>query len=78
MSTDIVMPPTHPGAILREEFLEPMGITEYRLAKGYATPPQRLSALSPGPRGKTGETPVRDPKTVVPGKRADIRGCRVT
>lgn len=59
MSTDIVMPPTHPGAILREEFLEPMGITEYRLAKDLGIPQTRVSAITHGRRGITADTGLR-------------------
>ncbi len=59
MSTDIVMPPTHPGAILREEFLEPMGITEYRLAKDLGIPQTRVSAIARGRRGITADTGLR-------------------
>ena len=34
------LPPIHPGEILREEFLETMGISQYRLAKSLAVPPR--------------------------------------
>jgi hypothetical protein len=34
------LPPIHPGEILMEEFLEPMGISQYRLAKDISVPPQ--------------------------------------
>ena len=33
MAAEKIMAPVHPGELLREEFLEPMGITAYRLAK---------------------------------------------
>lgn len=55
MGTDIVMPPVHPGVILREEFLEPMGITEYRLAKDLGIPRARVSAITHGRRGITAD-----------------------
>ena len=35
-------PPTHPGEILLEEFLEPMEITQYRLAKDIGVPAMRI------------------------------------
>ena len=38
-------PPIHPGEILREEFLIPMGISQYRLAKELAFPPCALARL---------------------------------
>ncbi|MGI8309153.1 HigA family addiction module antitoxin [Saccharopolyspora hattusasensis] len=53
------MPPTHPGEILREEFLEPMGITEYRLAKDLGIPQTRVSAITHGRRGITADTGLR-------------------
>lgn len=53
------MPPTHPGVILREEFLEPMGVTEYRLAKDLGTPQTRVSAITHGRRGITADTGLR-------------------
>ncbi|RKT84479.1 addiction module antidote protein, HigA family [Saccharopolyspora antimicrobica] len=56
---DIVMPPVHPGVILREEFLEPMGITEYRLAKDLGIPQTRVSAITHGRRGITADTGLR-------------------
>jgi addiction module HigA family antidote len=52
-------PPIHPGEILREEFLEPMGITAYRLAKDINVPQSRLSAILAGERGITPETALR-------------------
>lgn len=33
------LPPTHPGEVLREDFLVPLGISEYRLAKDIGVPP---------------------------------------
>ncbi|MDA3644663.1 HigA family addiction module antitoxin [Saccharopolyspora indica] len=59
MNMDIVMPPVHPGVILREEFLEPMGITEYRLAKDLGIPQTRVSAITHGRRGITADTGLR-------------------
>ena len=40
-----VIQPTHPGEILREEFLKPMGITPYRLAKDIGVPVNRITAI---------------------------------
>jgi hypothetical protein len=39
------LPPTHPGKILLEEFLEPMGITQYRLAKDTFVSPRRINEI---------------------------------
>ena len=59
MSTDIVMPPTHPGEILREEFLEPLGISNYRLAKDLGIPETRVAAIIHGRRSITADTGLR-------------------
>jgi antitoxin HigA-1 len=40
-----VINPTHPGEILREEFLKPMGISAYRLAKDIGVPTNRITAI---------------------------------
>ena len=49
----------HPGELLREDFLKPMGITAYRLAKDTKLPPQRVSAIVNEQRGITPETDLR-------------------
>lgn len=51
--------PTHPGEILAEEFLEPLGITTYRLAKEIGVPQTRLSEILAGRRGITADTGLR-------------------
>jgi hypothetical protein len=38
-------PPIHPGEIPREEFLEPIGLTQYRLAKDISVPPRRINEI---------------------------------
>ena len=48
--------PTHPGAILSEEFLVPLGITQVALAKHLSVPVQRVNELVRGKRGITPET----------------------
>jgi addiction module HigA family antidote len=53
------MGPTHPGAILREEFLEPMGITDYQLAKAIGVPQTRISAITHGARRISADTGLR-------------------
>lgn len=54
-----VMAPTHPGIILLEEFLEPMGITDYQLAKAIGVPQTRISAITHGQRRITADTGLR-------------------
>jgi len=39
------LPPIHPGEILLEEFLDPMGISQYRLAKDITVPPRRINEI---------------------------------
>jgi addiction module HigA family antidote len=51
--------PTHPGEILAKEFLEPIGITPYRLAKEIGVPQTRLSAIIGGRRGISADTGLR-------------------
>src|SRR5438132_10597024 len=48
-----------PGEILNEEFLKPMGITQYRLAKDLAVPPRRINEIVHGQRTITADTALR-------------------
>ena len=48
--------PTHPGEVLRAEFLEPMGLTQVALAAHLGVPIQRINELVKGKRGVTPET----------------------
>ncbi|MEK7684741.1 MAG: HigA family addiction module antitoxin [Verrucomicrobiota bacterium] len=49
----------HPGTLLREEFLEPMGLTPYRLAKDIGVPLTRITAILAGQRAVTADTGLR-------------------
>ncbi|HEX2868500.1 MAG TPA: HigA family addiction module antitoxin [Ignavibacteriales bacterium] len=51
--------PIHPGEILLEEFLVPMGITQYRLSKAIGVPPRRINEIVHGLRGITADTALR-------------------
>ena len=51
--------PIHPGEILNEEFLEPMGISQYRLAKSLSVPPRRINKIVLGKRAITADTAIR-------------------
>ena len=53
------MPPIHPGEILLEEFLEPMGISQYRLAKDIGVPARRINEIVHGKRAITPDTALR-------------------
>lgn len=57
MATKI--PPIHPGEILLEEFLRPMGISQYRLAKSISVPPRRINEVVHGNRAVTADTALR-------------------
>ena len=50
------LPPVHPGEILEEEFLRPMKISQYRLAKSIGVDPRRVHAIVNGERGISAET----------------------
>lgn len=50
------LPPIHPGRILDEEFLGPMNVTQYRLAKAIGVDPRRIHAIVRGERAITAET----------------------
>ena len=53
------LPPVHPGEILLEEFLKPMGISQYRLAKEIDVPPRRINEIVHGKRSITANTALR-------------------
>lgn len=59
MSTEKLLSPIHPGEILMEEFLEPMGISQYRLAKDISVPPRRINEIVHGKRSITPDTALR-------------------
>jgi addiction module HigA family antidote len=51
--------PIHPGEILFEEFLEPLEISQYRLAKDISVPPRRINEIVHGQRAITADTALR-------------------
>ena len=51
--------PVHPGEVLLEEFLEPMEISQYRLAKDISVPPRRINEIVHGKRSVTADTALR-------------------
>ena len=53
------LPSVHPGEILLEDFLKPMGISRYGLAKALGVPPQRIHDLVHGRRAMTADTALR-------------------
>lgn len=54
-----LLPPIHPGEILLEEFLEPMNISQYRLAKDISVPVRRINEIVLGKRRITADTALR-------------------
>jgi addiction module HigA family antidote len=51
--------PIHPGQVLRKEFLDPMGISQYRLARDINVDPRRINAIIHGKRAITADTALR-------------------
>jgi addiction module HigA family antidote len=52
-------PPVHPGEILLEEFLKPLGMSQHRLAKEISVPPRRINEIVHGARAVTADTALR-------------------
>ncbi len=50
--------PTHPGTVLKEEFLKPMGMSQVELARRMGVPVQRINTLINGKRNMTAETAI--------------------
>jgi len=56
---DKKLSPIHPGEVLLEEFLKPMSISQYRLAKDISVPPRRINEIVKGLRAITPDTALR-------------------
>ena len=54
-----VLPPIHPGEILLEEFLLPLGVSQYRLAKDICVPARRINEIVHGKRAISADTALR-------------------
>lgn len=59
MSEQQLLPPIHPGEILLEEFLQPMNISQYRLAKDIGVPARRINEIVHRKRGISANTALR-------------------
>ena len=59
MKMDEKLSPIHPGEILMEEFLKPMNISQYKLAKDISVPPRRINEIVHGVRAITPDTALR-------------------
>src|SRR6266853_5301591 len=53
------LPPIHPGEILLEEFLKPLELSQYRVARDLSVPPRRINEIVHGDRGVTADTALR-------------------
>ena len=53
------LPPVHPGEILQEDFLIPLEISQYRLAKDIGVPPRRINEIVHGKRAISADTALR-------------------
>lgn len=54
-----LLSPIHPGEILREDFMKPLGLSQYRLAKDLGVAPIRISQIVNGQRAITADTALR-------------------
>jgi addiction module HigA family antidote len=59
MTADTIMPPVHPGEILLTEFLEPLELSQYRLARSIAVPARRINEIVHGQRRISADTALR-------------------
>ncbi|MEW6358281.1 MAG: HigA family addiction module antitoxin [Planctomycetota bacterium] len=53
------LPPVHPGEVLLEDFMKPLGLSQYRVAKDIGVPPLRISQIVRGRRSITADTAMR-------------------
>lgn len=53
------LPPVHPGEVLLEEFLGPLGLSQYRLARDISVPPRRINEIVHRKRAITADTALR-------------------
>jgi antitoxin HigA-1 len=54
-----MMAPIHPGEVLQEEYLAPLGVTQHHLAVAIGVPPRRINEIVHGKRGITADTALR-------------------
>ncbi len=59
MSKPTKLPPVHPGEVLLKDFLEPLGLSQYRLAQDIGVPALRISQIVRGQRSVTADTALR-------------------
>jgi addiction module HigA family antidote len=59
VNTDPIMAPIHPGEVLMAEYLEPLGITQHKLALAIGVPPRRINEIVDGKRRISADTALR-------------------
>jgi addiction module HigA family antidote len=59
MTSSPIMNPIHPGEVLLREYLEPLGVTQHRLALAIGVPPRRINEIVHGKRRITADTALR-------------------
>lgn len=59
MATSAKMAPIHPGEVLMEDFLVPLGLSQFRLARDLSVPPRRINEIVHGKRAITADTALR-------------------
>lgn len=59
LASKSLLPPVHPGEVLFEEFMAPLGLTKYRLAKDTGMPADRVGRIVAGTRAITADTALR-------------------
>ena len=57
--TEERLPPVHPGEVLLEDFMKPLGLSQYRLAQDIGVPALRISQIVHGKRAVTADTALR-------------------
>jgi addiction module HigA family antidote len=53
------LPPVHPGEVLSEDFMKPLGLSQYRVAKDIGVSPMRIGQIVKGERAVTADTAMR-------------------
>jgi len=59
MTGTAIIPPIHPGEVLLDEYLGPLGVSQYRLALAIGVPPRRINEIVHGKRGISADTALR-------------------
>ena len=69
------LPPIHPGEVLLEDFMKPLGLSQYRVAKDIGVPPLRISQIVRAQRAVTADTALRLAKYFATPPGIGIQGC---